>query len=122
MERDREIDLLKYQLDEIIEANLLNLNEEELINEYKRISNTKEIIYNLGEVANILNTSEYNNISVLDNINKSIVKINEIESFENSIKEFNNILKDINFQIQDLSRDIINYAQGLELDGDRLNF
>ena len=122
MERDREIDLLKYQLDEIVAMNLLELNEEELIGEYKKISNTKEISHNLGEVDNILNTSDYNNISVLDNINKSIVKVNEIEDFHSNIKEFNRILKDINFQIQDLSRDIRHYVEGLELDSERLNF
>ncbi|NMB08319.1 MAG: DNA repair protein RecN [Tissierellia bacterium] len=122
IERDREIDLLKYQLEEIIEGDLSKYDEEEIIKEYTKITNIQEIAYNLGEIANILNSSDYNNVSVLDNINRAIVKTNEIQNFDNRLAEYNNILTDINFQLQDLSRDIMNYIETLELDQDRLNF
>ena len=122
IERDREIDLLKYQLEEIIEGDLSKYDEEEIIKEYTKITNIQEIAYNLGEIANILNSSDYNNVSVLDNINRAIVKTNEIQNFDNRLAEYNNILMDINFQLQDLSRDIMNYIETLELDQDRLNF
>ena len=122
IERDRELDLLKYQLEEIIEGDLSKYDEEEIIKEYTKITNIQEIAYNLGEIANILNSSDYNNVSVLDNINRAIVKTNEIQNFDNRLAEYNNILTDINFQLQDLSRDIMNYIETLELDQDRLNF
>ena len=89
IERDREIDLLKYQLDEIIEANLSEWDEEGILNEYTKMSNIKAISYNLAEVANILNTSNYNYISVLDSINKAIARINEIKNLDNHLLEFN---------------------------------
>jgi DNA repair protein RecN (Recombination protein N) len=121
IERDREIDLLKYQLDEIIEANLSEWDEEGILNEYTKMSNIKAISYNLAEVANILNTSNYNYISVLDSINKAIARINEIKNLDNHLLEFNTTLNDINFQLQDLSRDMMHYIESLELNQDRLN-
>lgn len=122
IERDREIDLLKYQLNEIKEANLSEDKEEELIKEYTKMSNIKEIGYSLGEIADVLNSRDYNHISVLDGINKTIAKIGEVKSFDNRLEEFSNILEDISFQLQDLSRDMMNYIENLELDEERLEF
>lgn len=122
MERDREIDLLRYQLDEIESANLLDYNEEECIKEYTIISNVNEIRYNLAEVKEIINSDDYNHISVLDSINKTISKIDEIKDFDNELERYVNILEDIVFQLEDLSRDMMNYIDGLEFNEERLVF
>ena len=122
MERDREIDLLKYQLDEIESANLSEYNEEECIKEYRIISNVKEIGYNLSEVKEILNSNDYNHISVLDSVNKTISIIDEIKAFDNKLEGYGNILQDIAFKLEDLSRDMMNYIDGLEFDEERLDF
>ena len=122
MERDREIDLLKYQLDEIESANLSEYNEEECIKEYRIISNVKEIGYNLSEVKEILNSNDYNHISVLDSVNKTISIIDEIKAFDNKLEGYGNILQDIAFGLEDLSRDMMNYIDGLEFDEERLAF
>src|SRR5699024_7541294 len=60
IERDREIDLLKYQLEEINSANLSIEEEKEVENEFKKMSNTKEITSTAGEVIDILNSNDYN--------------------------------------------------------------
>ena len=122
MERDREIDLLKYQLEEISSANLSEYNEEKCTKEYKIMSNIKVIGHNLAEVKEIINSNDYNRISVLDSINTSIAKMDEIKSFDNKLEEYKSTLEDIAFQLEDISRDIMNYIDSLELDDERLNF
>ncbi|NLW22414.1 MAG: DNA repair protein RecN [Tissierellia bacterium] len=121
-ERDREIDLLRYQLTEIDEGDLLKYDEEEIFNEYRKLSNIKEIGYTLGEIADIINSRDYNNISVLDGINRCIAKMNNIVNYDDTLKEFGKVLEYINFEIQDLSRNIMAYIDNLEVDGERLEF
>lgn len=122
IEKDREIDLLKYQIDEINSANLLKYNEDENFKEYEKLSNIKEIGYGLGEVSDMIHNYNYNDFSILDSINKCISKMNDIKDFDNELMEYNKVLEDINFQLQDLSMNIRNYLENLEVDGERLEF
>lgn len=122
IEKDREIDLLKYQIDEINSANLLKYDEEEVLKEYEKMFNIKEIGYSLGEVSDIIHNNNYNNFSILDNINKCISKMSGIKDYDNELVQYNKVLEDINFQLQDLSVNIRNYLESLEIDGERLEF
>ncbi len=122
IEKDREIDLLKYQLDEINGVDLLKYDEDELMKEYTKMFNIKEIGCNLGEVVNILNNFEYNNISILDYINKIIAKMNTIEDYDDELKQYNRVMEDISFELQDLYRDMKNYLESLELDEEKMQF
>lgn len=120
IERDREIDLLKYQLDEINEANLAKIDEDAIIKEYKKIDNIQAINDNLSQVASLLNISDYDSISILDNINKAITKLGSIEDYDKKVLNYKKILLDVNFQLQDLFREITDYIDILELDEGRL--
>jgi DNA repair protein RecN (Recombination protein N) len=122
IEKDREIDLLKYQLNEIDNADLLKYDEEEVIKEYSKMSNIKEIGYSLGEVADIINNTDYNNISILDNVNRTITKINGIKDYDDKFKQYNRIIEGISFELQDLYRDMRDYLEGLRIDEERMEF
>lgn len=119
IEKDREIDLLKYQIDEINSADLLKYDEELIIKEYTKMSNIKEIGYNLGEIADNLNNNDYNNVSILDSINRSITKMNGIKDFDDDLNQYNKMLESISFELQDLYRNIIDYLGKLEIDEER---
>lgn len=122
IERDREIDLLKYQLDEIDNANLLNFDEEVIIREHLKMTNIKEIIYKLGEVSDILDNEIYGSLSLLDGINKCVVNLKDIEKFDSRLQQYNATMENIGFELQDLSRDINNYLESIEIDEERLEF
>lgn len=122
MEREREIDLLKYQLNEIDSANIKNMNEDEIISEYNRLDNIKDIAYNLGQVYNILSNEDYNNLSILSGINKCVLSLNSIMNYDDTIKEFNTSLESINLELRELSRSIIDYIENLVIDEERLKY
>jgi len=122
MEREREIDLLKYQLNEIDSANLKKIDEHEIISEYNRLDNIKVIAYNLGQVYNMLNNQDYNSISVLNNIDRCIINLNSIMKYDDTLKEFNNTLESIGLELQELSRNIRDYIENLVIDEERLNY
>lgn len=122
IEREREIDLLKYQLNEIDSANIDKIDEHEIISEYNRLDNIKVIAYNLGQVYNILNNQDYNGISVLDGIDKCVINLNSIVKYDDALKEFNNTLESIGLELQELSRTIRDYIENLVIDEERLNY
>lgn len=112
-EKQRRLDLLKYQLNEIDNANL-KLEEEELLDvERKRMMNSEKIFSCLSEVDNNLS-----NI-VIDGINSSIRAFEKIENIDSEYKEKLNLLKNIYYDVQELSRDVSGMNNDISFDESR---
>src|SRR6056297_1176694 len=58
--RARKIDLYQFQIDEIKKADLKPNEDEELFKEYKKLSNLEDIYALLGEIDNLISSSDYN--------------------------------------------------------------
>ena len=114
-EKQRKLDLLKYQLNEISNANL-KIDEEELLDqEKKKISNYEKIYSSLQEVDNILGES------VVDGINQSIKALERIEDIDDEYKEKLESLRSIYYDVQELSRDISSLNTDVTFDETRRN-
>ena len=99
-EKQRKLDLLKYQYDEINNANLKQDEEETLEIERKKIMNSEKIYSCLKEVD--CNLSE----NVIDGINISVRALEKIEDIDAEYKEKLTALKNIYYDVQELARDI----------------
>lgn len=122
IEKDREIDLLKYQIEEIDNAKLSKEEEEEIAKEYDKLSNIKEIELNISEALNILQSKEYEGFSIIDAINKVISLIGGIKNFDIEIKKYYESFINIGFELQDLSGDLRYYLDNIAVDEERLVF
>lgn len=122
IEKDREIDLLKYQIEEIDNAKLSKEEEEEIAKEYDKLSNIKEIELNISEALNILQSKEYEGFSIIDAINKVISLIGGIKNFDIEIKKYYESFTNIGFELQDLSGDLRYYLDNIAVDEERLVF
>lgn len=122
IEKDREIDLLKYQIEEIDNAKLSKEEEEEVTREYDKLSNIKEIELNISQTLNILQSKEYEGFSIIDAINKVISLIGEIKNFDIQIKKYYESFTNIGFELQDLSGDLRYYLDNITVDEERLVF
>lgn len=120
IDRDREMDLLKYQIEEIENSKLGNIDEEEIYKEYSKMSNIKEIGMALAEIANMMKDNNYGNVSIIDNINKCISNINRIKDYDDELKDYSKTMEYINYELQELYRSIIRYLENLEIDDERL--
>ena len=114
-EKERKLDLLKYQLNEISNANLKPEEEDLLENERKRILNSEKIFSCLTEVDN--NLSEI----VIDGINSSIRALEKIEDIDEEYKEKLTILKNIYYDVQELARDVSSLNNETSFDESRRN-
>ena len=114
-EKQRRLDLLKYQLLEIADANL-KLDEEEELNEKHRIMKNSEKIYtNLTEVEENLSNN------AVEAINNSIRCMERIESLGDNYRNKLTELKNIYYEIQELSRDIVDINNELFFNEEQQN-
>ncbi len=119
-ERERKIDLLKFQIDEIDEANLIDNEEDSLIDEYKVLSNTEEIKSKLNNIVEIMNSSNYNEVAVIDQLNTISEYLQEIMRMDKGLKQHKDTFESAVFQLQDVIRELRNYSDNIEYDGERL--
>ncbi len=109
-QRQRKLDLLKYQFEEIEDANLIDGEEDELNNKQKIIVNSEKIVKTLQEVD--MEIGE-NSIDILSN---SIRNLEKIENLDNKYEETSKSLKSIYYELQEISRDISNYKNKVNFD------
>ncbi len=121
-EREREIDLLKFQIDEIEEANLTVTDDSEVEEEYKKLSNIINITSNLKEIIGILSDNTYNSNSILDMIDNEIALLGSINKFDKDLEPYFSRFEEVRYELQDLSRDLNAYLENLDIDEERLAF
>lgn len=109
-ERERKLDLLKYQINEIKEADL-KLNEEiELEEKRKIILNSEKIVENLKQADYAISENSIDNISI------AIRALEKIENIDKKYQKISTDLKSIYYEIQEISRDISLYNEDIFFD------
>ena len=111
-ERQRKLDLLKYQFEEIEDANLVDGEEEELNNKQKIIVNSEKIATTLIEVDSGLGEN------AIDIISNSIRSLEKIENFDSKYQETVNNLKSVYYELQEISRDISGFKDEVDFNED----
>ncbi len=101
-ERERKLDLLKYQLNEITEANLKETEEESLEEKRKIILNSEKIVQNLKEAEYALGENTIDSLSI------AIRAIEKLETIDKKYEKIATNLKNIYYDLQEISRDISN--------------
>ena len=107
-EKQRKLDLLRYQINEISEARLKQGEEEKLEEKRKIIMNSEKIAKNLKEAD--ISIGE-NTIDMIGTAIRALEKIEDIDvKYEKTVKA----LKNIYYEIQEISRDINYYSGDVE--------
>ena len=114
-EKQRKLDLLKYQLNEIEEANLKLEEEDKLDEKRSKIQNSEKIVNTLNIVDEALGEN------TIDNISYAVRALEKIEQIDKKYQNCNNSLKSIYYELQELSRDISNYKEEVDFDEEERN-
>lgn len=109
-ERERKLDLLKYQINEIQEANLKEKEENQLEEKRKIMINSEKISKNLNEADIAIGENS------IDNLNIAIRALEKIENIDEIYIKTSNNLKNIYYELQEISRDISNYREEIYFD------
>ena len=114
-EKQRKLDLLKYQLGEINEADLKLEEEEELSEFHNVMKNSEKIFTNLSEIEQNLSSN------AIEAINNSIRCFEKIENLGEKYQIKLTELKNIYYEIQELSRDVSDMNEELIFDEEKRN-
>ena len=114
-ERQRKIDLLNYQINEIENACLKNGEEEELEEKRKLMMNVEKIEKNLHEVH--MSVGE----NTIDFLSSGIRALEKIEQIDTKYEDIANRLKSVYYEIQEISRDIAYYKDEVYFDEQERN-
>lgn len=120
-EKDRQLDIINYQIDEISQIDLENLDEEELENEYNKLSNVNLIRNNIGEILNMYSDENYNEQDINTMFNIALSKIDSISEFDNEVNSFKQDLDKIYYDMDDLFSRISSYSSSIYQDEFKLN-
>lgn len=113
-ERKKQIDFLKYQMNEIESANLKSGEDDDLEAVYRKMVNSKEILSIADEVYSVTGYSGTSNFS--DAISRSLVSLKHATTLDEDISGICDILQDIDGMLNDFNRELSSYMSDLEFD------
>ncbi|CZR96533.1 MULTISPECIES: DNA repair protein RecN [unclassified Clostridioides] len=113
MQIQREIDLLKFQINEIEVANLNKNEYEDLLKQREVYRNSEKIYNNLNLSYSKLHNGEYN---VIDLIGLASKELNDISKYDSVLSEYSDTVERIMYELQDISSDIRNYKDNIDFE------
>lgn len=109
-EKQRKLDLLRYQVNEIEEANLKVREEEELENENKLINNSEKIYNNLYKANELIENS------AIESISTAVRNMEKIEEYSKEYENISKALKSVYYDLQEINRDLQDSSNDIYFD------
>lgn len=113
-ERERLIEILKYQIEDIDSYNLVPDEEDKLIDRKLKIKNSEKITKNAGFAYKALKGSEKGSVSFL--LEKSATALMQISDVIPDFSKYAETLRDFLYQVDDIAEDV--YAAVSDMDGE----
>jgi len=117
-EREKRLEFLKFQIDEIEKANL-QTNEDTILDEKRKaMLNSEKIIKTLSAVNMALSEDDTNVCNMLQNIIRSLETISQ---YNKDYSEYVEKISETYYNLEEISRDLSSSADRMELNLDELN-
>ncbi len=111
-EKQRKLDLLNYQLNEIKEAKLKE-NEEEILDEkYKKILNSENIRKHLEESHYLL--SEV----IVSKLGEALRSMEKVSEYDNNYDKCREVIQSAFYDLEETERDLYNFKENANFDGE----
>jgi DNA repair protein RecN (Recombination protein N) len=119
-ERERKKDLLEFQVDEIMSADLKADEEESLIEELHILSQFEKISNTMGYSYESLYHGNNREKSIVDELNTIVSQINSIKDIDSRILTIYETLQESLYNLEDITREIRDYNDSMEYNPNRL--
>jgi DNA repair protein RecN (Recombination protein N) len=119
-ERDKIVNYLKYQIEEINAAKLRPEEDKELQERYQILTHAEKISSVLNMSYNILNNGGDSGVSVFDGLGSIIKELRGIEKHIDAVKEISNSLEEAYYNIEQNISEIRNLKDSVYYDNDEL--
>ncbi|HHW22624.1 MAG TPA: DNA repair protein RecN [Clostridiaceae bacterium] len=115
-ERERTMDMLRFQINEIESADLHAGEDEELRRQSKILSHSEEIVNAFSQAYQMIRGEDRDDQSALDKIGLSLDLIRKVEELDPEYKMISSSLEEIGEKLVDISREIRKIRDGTEYD------
>jgi len=112
-EIQREIDLLKFQINEIEAAALSKDEYEDLLRQREIYRNSEKIYNNLNLSYEKLHDGSVNAVDLIGMASK---ELSEISKYDETLSEYSEIVERIMYELQDTCRDLRNYKENIDFE------
>ncbi len=113
MQIQREIDLLRFQINEIETANLNKDEYEELLKQRDVYRNSEKIYSNLNSTYYNLYEGDVNSIDLIGN---AVKELSAVAQYDKDLEQYNNDIERIMYELQDIAREIRNYKESIDFE------
>ncbi|WP_423062775.1 DNA repair protein RecN [Candidiatus Paracoxiella cheracis] len=118
-DRDRQLDLLRYQLEELTALNLQENEWETLSHQHQKLHNAQNLIDNLNEAIDLTVQNEQTSAAML--LQEAIDRINEIKISDNQITAIKELLGTAAIHLQEAGDELSHYRNNLDLSDENIN-
>lgn len=120
-ERERRLDLYKFQIEEIDNAGI-KLDEDEMLKAKRLLLINSEKLYkNMTQVYNNIFEGDLGNGCAIDMLEDSIQKLSELEEIDNRLQSFKAAIENALYQLDDMKPVIRNYRDSIEFNDNEIN-
>ena len=110
--RDRDIEFLKHEIEEIENANVKVGEDEDLEEEYKLMSNAERIVSNCNEAYNDTAVGD----GVSDRIGRAIRSLRSVSEYDERVEQLASMLDDAESIVSDFNRELSDYMSEMDFD------
>lgn len=119
-EVQREKELINYQIDDISEINLDEIDEEAIDLEYKKLNNMTELKDSMEKITELISSMDYDAITLSTILSEIDYELSKYSDFDEDTSNLYERLNTISDDIDEFYRDLDSYKQGLDQDPERL--
>jgi len=116
-DKDKQVDFLDFQLNEINAASLVLGEDEEIEKSFAYYANL-EAIEHAFEAANVVFQGEFGD-GILGVLSKLQMTLKQVERYDDQVKQFSSQLNEQFYLLEDLSRDMQHYGESLSVDPEK---
>ncbi len=113
-ERERKLDLLKFQVDEISNAKLKENEDEELKSRRHLLINSERLLKGLTHAYHSLFKGDGGSMGASDLLNDSISSLEELTAIDEKLEGFKTALEGMVYQLEDIKGEIRAYRDNIE--------
>ncbi|MDY3007157.1 DNA repair protein RecN [Anaerococcus porci] len=119
-EISREKELISYQLDDIEQVDLKNINEEKLDQEYKRLNSVTELIECIEKCEEHLSSYDYDSPSISSMLASLSSSLSSFSNIDDNIKEINSKVDELIDSVNEIYSELDFYKDSLDQNPERL--
>lgn len=116
----REKELINYQIDDIEQIDLLNLNEEEIDQEYKKLNSITELRESIEKSEELISSFDYDQVSISSLLASLSSNLSEFSGIDKSIGDVNDKIYTLIDLANEIYSELDSYKENLDQNPERL--